>query len=535
MTETTMIGAYEVAAQIGAGGMATVYKAYQPKLDRHVAIKVMHDTFAADPQFLARFEREARIVARLDHPNIVPVYDYDEYEGKPYLVMKYIEGVTLKDILRKNTLSSTETLNILGPVADALHYAHLQGVLHRDVKPSNIILDTRGTPYLTDFGLARIAQSGESTISVDSMLGTPHYISPEQAQAETDLDARTDVYSLGVVLYELVTGQVPFASETSYAIIHSHIYDPPPPPRQINPEIQPQVEAVVLKALEKQPANRYVTPVDMLNAYKDALGGQKVPPPPMVEPPVERKPSSGRKQVNIPVPPTTPGTPQPPARRRDDDNIFAEIGEDLREAGEEIREELGEAWREIRDAWRSSSKGNRHMWRPGAKWTTGPDGEQGFYTEEELRRAEDDLPEEERIRRRVEKRLKERREFRSHLSSYVLVNLFMIFIWAATDAGYFWPIWVIGPWGIGLAFHAVNYWNEHGGGRFRAERTLIREIEAERRREAMLRGDYDDDRYEKAKNDLSYDAVSPRVRLNEDGEFTESFVDELDEAQKRKR
>ena len=271
MSEQTMIGPYEVLDQVGSGGMATVYRAYQPKLDRYVALKVMHKSMLQDASFLARFEREARIVARLEHPNIVPIYDYDEYDGQPYLVMKFIEGQTLKDLLNNKVLSLDEIRDLMGTVADALTFAHEQGVLHRDIKPSNIIIDSEGTPYLTDFGLARIAQQGESTLSADMMLGTPHYISPEQAQGSPEIDARTDVYSLGVLLYELVTGRLPFTADSPYAIVHKHIYQAPPPPSQLNSDVTPSVERVLLQALEKEPSQRPATPRQLIADFEMAL------------------------------------------------------------------------------------------------------------------------------------------------------------------------------------------------------------------------------------------------------------------------
>ncbi|HRF97799.1 MAG TPA: serine/threonine-protein kinase, partial [Aggregatilineales bacterium] len=181
MSIPTTIGGYKIIGQIGAGGMATVYEARQEKLDRRVAIKWMHASFVQDRQFIGRFEREARVVARLDHPNIVPIYDTDTEEGRPYLVMKLLDGNTLKEYMADSVLSLDAIISVMNTVASALDYAHSQGILHRDLKPSNILIDSNGIAYLTDFGLARMTHQGESTLSADSMLGTPHYISPEQA------------------------------------------------------------------------------------------------------------------------------------------------------------------------------------------------------------------------------------------------------------------------------------------------------------------------------------------------------------------
>ncbi|RMG89815.1 MAG: serine/threonine protein kinase, partial [Chloroflexi bacterium] len=267
----TQVGAYEIVEQLGQGGMATVYKAYHVALERYVAIKVLHPTFKEDESFLRRFSREAKVVARLEHPHIVPVYDFARHEGYPYLVMRYIEGETLKDRLAQGALSRDEILRIGTAVAEGLDYAHSQGVLHRDIKPSNILLTKGGGVYITDFGLARITQAGQTTLSQDMMMGTPQYISPEQAKGVADLDGRTDVYSFGIVLYEMVTGRVPFQSETTYSIIHSQIFDPPPPPSTFNEKVSPAVEAVLLKALAKEPADRYTTAGELMMAFRQAL------------------------------------------------------------------------------------------------------------------------------------------------------------------------------------------------------------------------------------------------------------------------
>lgn len=272
------VGPYRIIEQLGQGGMATVYKAYHAALDRYVAIKVMHPAFKEDPGFLERFRREARIVAKLDHPHIVPVYDFSEHEGTPYLVMRYIEGKTLKARLQQDPVSKDEMLHIIKLAANALSYAHKEGVLHRDIKPSNIILTPGGGVFLTDFGLARIAQSGESTLSRDMMVGTPQYISPEQALGE-ELDARTDIYSLGVVLFEMATGRVPFSSDTPYSIIHDHIYSPLPLPSKINPDVSPEVERVILKAMAKGREDRYQDATELAAALEKALAETAVPPP----------------------------------------------------------------------------------------------------------------------------------------------------------------------------------------------------------------------------------------------------------------
>ncbi len=272
---------YEIVTQVGSGGMATVYQAYHERLDRHVAIKVMHDTFVQDATFLERFQREARIVARLEHPHIVSVYDYDEFEGQPYFVMKYIEGGTLKRRLIKRGITLDEIKSLMTTLADALTYAHEKGVLHRDIKPSNILIDERDLPYISDFGLARIAQVGDSTISHDMMLGTPFYISPEQARGERDLSPATDVYSFGIILYELLVGRAPFIADNSYAIVHEHIYTAPMPPSRINPDLSPALDGVLLKALAKEPSERYQSATALMDDFKSALvesGLKRLPP-----------------------------------------------------------------------------------------------------------------------------------------------------------------------------------------------------------------------------------------------------------------
>ena len=271
------VGPYQIIEKLGQGGMATVYKAYHAALDRYVALKVLHPNLTEDPTFTARFQREARLVAKLEHPNIVPVHDFAEHNGFPYLVMKFIEGETLKARLGRGPLTSDEINSIVDTVGAALAYAHQQGILHRDIKPSNVLIATDGQLYLADFGLARIAQSGASTLSADSVLGTPQYISPEQAVGNSDLDEGTDIYSFGVMLYEMVVGQVPFSADTPFSIIYDHIYSPLPLPRTVNPSVPEGVERVLLKALAKERSDRYETVSELVAAFKSAWEKAGIP------------------------------------------------------------------------------------------------------------------------------------------------------------------------------------------------------------------------------------------------------------------
>ncbi|MCJ7824067.1 MAG: protein kinase, partial [Anaerolineales bacterium] len=265
------VGPYRIIEQLGQGGMATVFKAYHASLDRYVAIKVLHPAFKEEPNFLSRFQREARVVARLEHPNIVPIYDFAEHNGQPYLVMKFIEGQTLKARINEKPLTKEEAVEIVSAVGGALAYAHKQGVLHRDVKPSNVLLSPDGLIYLADFGLARMAQAGASTLSKDVMLGTPQYISPEQGQGLRDLDHGTDIYSLGVLLYEMVVGRVPFNADTPFSIIHDHIYTPLPLPTAVNPNVPEVVERVLLKSLAKDRKDRFENVEQQVQAFRGAV------------------------------------------------------------------------------------------------------------------------------------------------------------------------------------------------------------------------------------------------------------------------
>ena len=260
------LGAYQLIAPLGEGGMAVVYKAYQPSMERYVALKILPKHFAAEPDFVRRFKQEAKIIASLEHPNILPVHDYGEADGYTYIVMRYVEGKTLADLLQGRPLPLPQICEIVTKVASALNYAHSRGVVHRDVKPSNVLIDQQDNPLLSDFGVAKMILSSEKFTASGAFIGTPTYASPEQCLGSNNLDGRSDVYSLGVMLYEMATGRPPFNAETPMAVVLKHINDPLPLPRQLNPTLPESVERVILKALAKQPENRYQTAGEMAEA-----------------------------------------------------------------------------------------------------------------------------------------------------------------------------------------------------------------------------------------------------------------------------
>jgi serine/threonine protein kinase len=277
MTENTnyvgrTLGPYKIEAPLGKGGMAAVYRAYQASVKRYVAIKVMSSEIAGAAGFVERFEREAQVIAQLEHPHILPVIDYGSDGGVPYIVMRYIEGGSLDDRMRQRALSLQETARFINQIASALDYAHRRGVVHRDLKPNNVLLDKEENCYLTDFGIARLTGSDNRLTATGTVMGTPAYMSPEQAMGRT-VDSRSDIYTLGVMLYEMVLSKMPFMADTPAALIFQHVYEQPTPPKQIKPDLPDAVVRVLDRALAKSPDARFQLASELAKAFDDAIRG----------------------------------------------------------------------------------------------------------------------------------------------------------------------------------------------------------------------------------------------------------------------
>ena len=267
-------GRYVLRGLLGQGGMADVELAYDEVLDRQVAVKMLHERYTGDDSFVERFRREAQSAAALNHPNVVGVYDTGADNGRPFIVMEYIAGRSLRDIMRREGVLPRRAAEIGAEAAQALHFAHERGIVHRDIKPANIMIGDDGRVKVTDFGIAR-AVNVESVTQTAAVFGTAAYVAPEQAQGQR-VDGRTDLYALGCVLFEMLTGQQPFSGDTAVTLAYKHVSEAPPEPRSINPDIPPALSAVVLKAMAKDPAQRYQTGKDFADDLNRAVAGQQV-------------------------------------------------------------------------------------------------------------------------------------------------------------------------------------------------------------------------------------------------------------------
>lgn len=318
-----LLGQYQILDVLGKGGMASVYRGYQRSVDREVAIKVLTPSLVADERLLARFEREARLVASLQHPHILTVHDFGREGDILYLVMRLMAGGSLLDELQqRGPLPVERTLKLIEQIADALDYAHSRGIIHRDLKPSNVLLDDDGNVSLTDFGIAKMVQGGQTTglTGANAMMGTPVYMAPEQWRSEP-VSPATDVYALGVIAYWMIAGQVPFSAETPHGLMYQHLNEPPEPPQRLNPSVPHAVAPVLRRALAKHPEDRYnaagVFAADLraafqspapLHLYQDygarddqTLGHDTIPP--QVDDERTLPPRDNRRPYGVPVQP----------------------------------------------------------------------------------------------------------------------------------------------------------------------------------------------------------------------------------------
>jgi serine/threonine-protein kinase len=288
----TKIGRYEVIRELGQGGMATVFHARDPRFKRDVAVKVLPKEFLHTKHLKARFERESQTIASLEHQAIVPVYDAGTHEGQPYLVMRFMAGGSLAARLSRGPLTIQEAAHVLYRIGSALDFAHSEGVIHRDLKPANVLFDRFGEAYLSDFGIAMLEEATLSLTKTGSIIGTPAYMSPEQVQGEDRLDSASDVYALGIILFEMLTGQQPFIADTPTKLMMKHVLEPVPRIRDVDPRLPPGADDVIARAMAKDRRERYGTAGQLAEAARELLGadrrGPSAPLQPLIEPPRAR-------------------------------------------------------------------------------------------------------------------------------------------------------------------------------------------------------------------------------------------------------
>jgi serine/threonine protein kinase len=289
----TKIGRYEIKAELGRGGMATVYRAFDPSFDREVAIKVLPREFLHDPQFHDRFKREIKTIAALEHPAIVPVYDVGEDDGIPFFVMRYMTGGSLSSQIEKGKFSIQDAARIIERLSSALAYAHKKGIVHRDLKPDNILFDNSGEPFISDFGIAKFG-SASTNLTGSGIIGTPAYMSPEQAQGDA-VDNRSDIYGLGVIIFHMLSGKQPYNADTPMGVVLKHVTAPVPEILNDNPTLPPATDAVIKTAMAKNRDERYPTATDLSRALNNAAHGNTE----TTAPGAGRESSSGKRGLLI--------------------------------------------------------------------------------------------------------------------------------------------------------------------------------------------------------------------------------------------
>jgi eukaryotic-like serine/threonine-protein kinase len=330
------IGRYHIVEQLGQGGMATVYRAYDNRLEREVALKVIRREAVSSElleNMLRRFEREARALAKLEHSNIVKVHDYGEHEGSPYLVMQYLPGGTLKEKISQ-PMPYTAAAHLLHPIALALGYAHQRGVVHRDVKPANILITLEGAPMLSDFGIAKILEKQGLTQLTNTGvgIGTPEYMAPEQGMGK-EVDHRADIYALGIVFFEMLTGQKPYRADTPMAVVIKHMTDPLPHPHQFMPDLPDEAVHIIFRSLAKDPADRFPDMIDFAAALENLITHKtahapavETPTMTMQQPPVSKSPGSGAGPPSMVEPDkitSSPLTIHPPLKSKPQASVTA--------------------------------------------------------------------------------------------------------------------------------------------------------------------------------------------------------------------
>ncbi len=297
-----LIGSYEVLSELGRGGMGVVYKAFEPKLKRVVALKMLNEGIAHQPGLVERFYREAHAMATLSDPHVVQIYAVGEHQGQPFFVMEYVDGESLGGRLKRERMSVRDARKVMMQAASGLQSAHEQGLIHRDIKPGNLMLTQKGSVKVTDFGIALAQGTGERLTGTGGIIGTPGYLSPEACLGEP-LDARTDIFALGVVFYEMLTGRLPFDDKSPYALMAAVVQAQIPDVTQLNSEIDPNTVAILTKMLARRPAERYQSCADLVSALETGMNASPVPPP---------RPLPGSVAA-VPLPPIRMPTPVPVA------------------------------------------------------------------------------------------------------------------------------------------------------------------------------------------------------------------------------